>query len=200
MAEEKVGTYRITHVTPLYRGWRNLLLLTIRLPDGREMTREVFENTEAAAVLPYDPVRRTAILVRQFRAPVAHKGFEATVLEAVAGLLDGTDPETCVRREAMEEAGIRLSALEPVGTSWSSPGATTERLHLFLAPYALADRVAEGGGLADEHEDIEVVEIGLDDLAGMVRDNAIEDLKTLSLAQALLIRHPALFGSVGDHT
>lgn len=190
-----MGTYRITQVSSLYQGWRNLLLLTVRLPDGREMTREVFENSDAAAVLPYDPVRRTAILVRQFRAPMAYKGSSDAMVEAIAGLLDGADPEACARREAMEEAGLRLGALEPAGTTWSSPGATTERLHLFLAPYTLADRVAAGGGLADEHEDIEVLEIGLDDLARMVRDNAIEDLKTLSLAQALLIRHPALFVS-----
>ncbi|WP_407664047.1 NUDIX domain-containing protein [Microvirga alba] len=183
----------MTKVNTLHEGWRRLLLLTIRIPDGRLIEREVFDSGDAAAVLPYDPIRRRAILIRQFRAPVMHSGDDDTLIEVIAGLLDGAEPEACARREAMEEAGVRLRALELVGALWSAPGATTERAHLFLAPYALADRVAEGGGLAEEHENIEVLEVDLDDLARMVRDNTITDLKTLALAQALLIRHPALF-------
>jgi nudix-type nucleoside diphosphatase (YffH/AdpP family) len=114
-------------------------------------------------------------------------------LEAVAGLLDEDEPEACAKREAMEEAGLRLRDLERVVTAWSTPGITTERLHLFLAPYTSADRVEEGGGLAEEHEDIEVLEIGLDELMGMIEQGAIADMKTLVLIQALQLRHPELF-------
>lgn len=185
--------YRIMQITTLHEGWRKLLKLTVRLPDGRTMEREVLNSEDAAAVLPYDPERRKAILVRQFRAPVMHVEGHPDFLEAVAGLLEGGEPEECARREAMEEAGLRLGTLEPVGLAWSAPGITTERLNLFLAPYAAADRVADGGGLAEEHEDIEVLEIGLDELAGMLERNAIADLKTLVLAQALRLRHPELF-------
>lgn len=185
--------YRITEITTLYEGWRKLLKLTVQMPDGRTMVREVLNSQDAAAVLPYDPERRKVILVRQFRAPVMHVEGHHDFLEAVAGLLDGGAPEECARREAMEEAGLRLGVLEPVGSAWSAPGATTERLNLYLAPYTAADRIGEGGGLAEEHEEIEVLEIDIGELAEMLDRNAIADLKTLVLAQALRMRHPELF-------
>lgn len=185
--------YRITRIATLYEGWRKLLAFTIRMPDGRSMVREVLNSADAAAVLPYDPVRRTVILVRQFRVPVMHVEGHPGFVEAIAGLLDGGEPEECARREAMEEAGLRLGALEPVARAWSTPGITTERLSLFLAPYAAADRIGEGGGLADEHEEIEVLEMPIAELAGLLDRNAIADMKTLALAQALRLRHPQLF-------
>ncbi len=187
--------YRINQVETLYEGWRKLLKLTVQMPDGRTMAREVLNSADAAAVLPYDPEAGKVILIRQFRAPVMHVEGHPDFLEAVAGLLDEDEPEACARREAMEEAGLQLRTLEPVVTAWSTPGITTERLHLFLAPYAAADRVGEGGGLADEHEEIEVLEIGIDELKSLLERGAIADMKTLVLVQALQLRHPELFGA-----
>jgi len=189
-----VAGYKIERVETLHEGWRKLLKLTIQMPDGRTMAREVLNSADAAAVLPYDPEARKVILIRQFRAPVMHVEGQPSLLEAVAGLLDEDEPETCAKREAMEEAGLRLRSLERVVTAWSTPGITTERLHLFLAPYTSADRVEEGGGLAEEHEDIEVLEIGLDELMTMLEQGAISDMKTLVLIQALQLRRPELFG------
>ncbi len=186
--------YRIKQIDTVYEGWRKLLKLTVQMPDGRTMIREILNSGDAAAVLPYDLDRRKVILIRQFRAPVMHREGHPDFLEAIAGLLDEDEPEDCARRESMEEAGLRVERLEPLGRFWSAPGATTERLHLFLAPYGEADRVAEGGGLADEHEEIEVLEVGFDDLAGFLADNTIADMKTLALVQALRLRHPQAFG------
>ncbi|WP_052954511.1 NUDIX domain-containing protein [Microvirga vignae] len=186
--------YRIKQIDTVYEGWRKILKMTVQMPDGRTMTREVLNSGDAAAVLPYDLERRKVILVRQFRAPVMHIEGHPDFLEAVAGLLDGDEPEICARRETMEEAGIRVDRLEPVGHFWSAPGITTERLHLFLAPYTEADRVGEGGGLAHEHEDIEVLEVSFEELAGLMASNTIADMKTMILVQALQMKHPQVFG------
>nr|WP_255726508.1 NUDIX domain-containing protein [Microvirga sp. ACRRW] len=167
--------------------------LTVQMPDGRTMFREVLDSGEAAAVLPYDLERRKVILVRQFRAPVMHVEGHPDFLEAIAGLLDEDEPETCARRESLEEAGLRIERLEPLGHFWSAPGMTTERLHLFLAPYTQASRVGEGGGLADEHEDIEVLEVSFRELAKHLTSNRIADMKTAILVQALQLKYPQAF-------
>jgi nudix-type nucleoside diphosphatase (YffH/AdpP family) len=167
--------------------------LTLALATGARVHREVVERGSAAAVLPYRPDARTALLVRQLRAPLLVAGEPPTLLEVVAGVLDGDDPAACARREAMEEVGVRLGPLEAVGTVWSSPGFTTERVHLYLAPYGPEDRVAEGGGLAAEHEDIEVVEIALPELSRLSLQDGLADMKTLCLVQALRLRRPELF-------
>jgi nudix-type nucleoside diphosphatase (YffH/AdpP family) len=191
--DQDVTGYRITQIDTVHEGWRKLLKFTVQMPDGRTMVREVLNSQDAAAVLPYDPERRTVILVSQLRVPVMHVEGRSEMVETIAGMLDGGEPAEVARREAMEEAGLRLDALEPVGRAWSAPGITTERVSLFLARYATADRVAEGGGLEEEHEEIEVLEIGIDALAGMLERQEIDDMKTLILAQALQLRHPELF-------
>jgi nudix-type nucleoside diphosphatase (YffH/AdpP family) len=147
------------------------------------------------AVLPYDPERRVALLVRLPRAPALYAQGLATLLEAPAGMLDkkDEDPADCARREAMEEAGLRLGALEPIARTWISSGVMTERIQLYLAPYGAADRIGEGGGVAEEHEDITVEEISLATLAAMADAGEIDDLKTLTLIMTLRVRQPALF-------
>jgi hypothetical protein len=89
--------------------------------------------------------------------------------------------------------GLRLPTLEPVGAFWSMPGVSTERMHLFLAPYGEADRVGAGGGLAAEHEEIEVVETPLAELARLADAGELTDMKTFALVQALRLRRPDLF-------
>ena len=159
------------------------------------MRREVLEHGRAVSVLAYDPERRTALLVRKFRAPVFLAGGETLLFEAIAGMIDGGDAAETARREAKEEAGLQLGDLEPVGDMWASPGVMTERIALFLAPYRLRDRVSAGGGLAEEHEDIEVVEMPLRDLTELTDQGKLADMKTLALitdiaaAAAGFVRH-----------
>lgn len=184
----------IEKLETLHKGWNIFSIATIRLADGQRITRAIEDHGRAIAVLTYDPERKLALLVRQFRAPVYMATKEPDLLEAIAGLIDDEDPEATVRREAMEEAGLKLSALEPVATVWSIPGSSTERVEMFLAAYQEGDRVGDGGGLDHEHENITVVEIPLRELAGMADAGALTDMKTLALVQTLRLRKPALFG------
>lgn len=176
-----------------HKGWASLSVAYIRLPTGKVIAREIEDHGSAVAVLPYDPQRKTVVLVEQFRpAPFLTGGQEQT-LEAVAGIVDEADCAAAARREALEEAGLQLSALEYVATTWTMPGISTEKLTLYLAPYSSADRIAEGGGLDSEDENIRVIEMSVGDFAALMAAGDLVDMKTLALAQALQLRRPELF-------
>jgi nudix-type nucleoside diphosphatase (YffH/AdpP family) len=182
----------LIEVETRYRGWCRLLVAKLRLADGKMVTREIEDHGNAACVLPYDPVRKTAIVIRQTRAPALYAAQERRFIELIAGLIEqGEEPMACAKREALEEAGLRLSAIEPVTTAWVMPGISTERMALFLGTYSAADRVNPGGGIDDE--DIEVLEMSLRELAGMVDSGSQMDLKALMLLQTLRLRRPDLF-------
>ncbi|MGD0142710.1 MAG: NUDIX domain-containing protein [Rhizomicrobium sp.] len=176
-----------------HRGWTTLSVVTFVKPDGTKFDREIEDHGRAACVLAYDPERRTALLVRQFRAAIFIASGEPDLLEAVAGVVDEDDGADTARREAMEEAGVQLRNLETVANVWTAPGISTERSELFLASYSAADRTGEGGGLAGENEEITVVEIALPELAALADTGGINDMKTFALVQTLRLRHPALF-------
>jgi nudix-type nucleoside diphosphatase (YffH/AdpP family) len=176
----------------LYDGWNRFRLIRLRVNDGAVVERTIEDHGDAVVVLPYDPDRRMALLARQVRAPVLLAG-QAPFAEPPAGVIEKDETaEAAGCREAMEELGVRLTALEPLGRYWSSPGTTTERAHLFLARYSMADRVAEGGG-SDEHEDIEILEVPLTALAEQAARGELEDLKLLALVLSLCHRRPELF-------
>ena len=156
-----------------------------RRNDGtwQRQNREVFDRKHAAAVLPVDPARGTVILVSQFRLPAFLTEHKKPLIEVIAGALDNDAPDACARREAMEEAGVGVYDLKEVFHCFMSPGAVTERMHLFVGTYSEKSRAAEGGGLVDEGEDIEVLEMPLDDAMAMVANGGIIDAKTIMLLQ-----------------
>lgn len=150
--------------------------------DGarRALDHEIYHHGPAAAVLLYDPARRVVTLVRQFRLAAYLADGSSDTLEACAGMLDGDDPETCARREALEETGVRIAAARHAFDAFTSPGALTEKIGCFVAPYSAADRVGAGGGVdADEH--IDVVEVGYEEAEAMIASGAIRDAKTIAL-------------------
>jgi nudix-type nucleoside diphosphatase (YffH/AdpP family) len=180
-----------THI--VHQGWATFSVVSIRLSGGDVIRREVEDHGRAVAVLPYDPVRRVAMLVEQLRVPMFVTEGMVVSREAPAGILEGIDPTDCARREAFEECGLALAELEHLGQVWTMPGVSTERMELFLGSYCEADRVAAGGGLPEEHEEITVVEVLLSDLAKQADAGGIVDMKTFALVQSLRLRRPELF-------
>jgi nudix-type nucleoside diphosphatase (YffH/AdpP family) len=181
----------ITSSTVLHQGWLRVTRVSLRFPDGKAQEREVEHHGEAAAVLAYDARRRTALLIRQFRAPAFLSAGDGMVLETIAGIVEHEDPAEDARREAMEEAGVKLDVLEFVGRAWTSPGFSTEQMSMYLAPYSETDRTGAGGGIDDE--DIETVEIPLRELAALADAGGVKNMTTLALVQTLRLRRPELF-------
>ncbi|PXA97477.1 GDP-mannose pyrophosphatase [Nostoc sp. 3335mG] len=167
--------------------WGRLTRATLdyRRDDGtvQRLKRENYDHGNAASILLFDPMRRTVLLVRQFRYPVHANGDPAFLLEACAGLLDGDDPLTCARREAMEETGHEPRNIRAAGEAYMSPGSVQEKVSLFVGDYDAATRRTRGGGLVDEGEEIEVVEMDLDEALAACRDGRITDGKTIILLQ-----------------
>jgi len=145
--------------------------------------REIYDRGDAAVLLPYHLKQRTVVLVRQFRYPAFVNGYDDLLIEAAAGLLDNASPEARIRAEAEEETGYRLHDVHKVFEAFMSPGAVTEKLHFFVAEYEPDMRVSAGGGLADEGEEIEVLELSIDEALAMIADGRIVDAKTIMLLQ-----------------
>ncbi|MFY3384334.1 NUDIX domain-containing protein [Paracidovorax sp. MALMAid1276] len=177
--------------------WYTLRKVTLdqRRRDGQwqRQVREAYDRGNGAVVLLHDPRRDTVVLTRQFRLPTFLNGNpQGQLIEACAGLLDGDDPETCVRREAEEETGFRVRAPRKVFEAYMSPGSVTEKLHFFVADYEAADRIRQGGGMVEEGEDIEVIEMPLDEALAGIRTGQIQDGKTVMLLQHVALqRHPS---------
>jgi nudix-type nucleoside diphosphatase (YffH/AdpP family) len=150
--------------------------------DGarRILDHEIYRHAGAAAVLLYDPTRAVALLVKQFRLGAYLADGALETLEVCAGMLDGDAPETCVRREALEETGVRIDSARHVFDAFTSPGSMTEKIACFVAPYRAGDRIGAGGGV-DADERIEVVEIPFDEALRMIETGAIRDAKTIAL-------------------
>jgi len=189
-------TAKILSTVVLHEGFCKLLRLRLRL-NGSEFDREVEDHGRAVAVLPYDPESGAVLLVRLLRAPPLLTAGVPELLEAPAGLIGDESADDAARRELHEEVGLRVSDLEPMGSVWTMPGISTERMELYLARYSGGDRIAVGGGLADEHENITVVEMRLAELWAQVLDGQIADMKTLTLVYMLHHRHPELFADRG---
>jgi nudix-type nucleoside diphosphatase (YffH/AdpP family) len=155
--------------------------------EWQTQKREVFDRGHAATLLPYNLADRTVVLTRQFRLPAYLAGHDDLLIEAAAGMLDDESPENRIRAEAEEEIGYRLNDVRKVFEAFMSPGALTEKLHFFVAEYDRSMRIGDGGGIADEGEDIEVLELPIDSALAMISDGRIADAKTI-----MLLQHAAL--------
>lgn len=177
----------------LAKNWGLVKRTTFRLlrrsGEWQTQVRETYDRGHGAAILLYNRKTGKVVLTRQFRFPAWYNGDPGWLIEACAGKLDGDDPLTCAKKEAEEETGFRVSAVEQLYMPYMSPGSVTEKVAMFLAEYDATSRVSEGGGLADEGEDIEVLELAFTDAMQMIATGEIADAKTI-----ILLQHLALSG------
>lgn len=147
-------------------------------------SREVYDRGNGATVLLYNREHATVVLIRQFRLPTyLNQNPSGMVIEACAGLVDEADPDDTVRREAIEETGYHIEKVHKAFSAYMSPGAVTEILHCYVAEYSKDMKRSEGGGLAEEHENIQVIEMPFAKALGMVATGEIADAKTIMLLQ-----------------
>lgn len=155
-------------------------------PDGSVIiqSREAYDRGNGATILLYNKQYQTVILTRQFRMPSYINGNESGYLiECCAGLLDLDNPEECIKRETEEETGYKVSHVEKVFEAYMSPGSVTEILYFFVAEYAKEMKVNDGGGLDEENENIEVLELPFSKALNMIATGEIRDAKTIMLLQ-----------------
>ncbi|RWX00412.1 GDP-mannose pyrophosphatase NudK [Flavobacterium cerinum] len=167
-------------------GKLNKVKYDYQLKDGSWQTheREVYDRGNGAVILLYNKVQDTVILTKQFRLPTWFNGnADGMMIEACAGLLDERDPEDCIRRETEEETGYTLSDVCKVMEVYMSPGSVTEILYFFVATYSSAMKTGIGGGLDNEQENIEVLELPFNDAMKMITSGEIKDAKTIMLLQ-----------------
>lgn len=174
------GFFRLDRLTlrhRLYRGgW------------SRPMTRELFVRHQAVAVLPWDPVRETVLLVEQFRVGAIEGRPTPWCLELIAGICDqpGESLEEVARREAREEADLELGEIQPLYDYMASPGGSNERLQLFVAEADLSD-VGGVHGNAEENEDIRVVTVSLDEVPALMAAGLVDNAPALIALQWLML-------------
>jgi ADP-ribose pyrophosphatase len=137
-----------------------------------------FERGDAAAVVLLNRSTQRLVFVRQFRY-AAYRNGDAWMTELVAGTVaSGEDPAATMRREIEEETGYTEVDLAPIGVFYVSPGGTSERVYLFYGEVAGVPRDA-GGGLEEEGEDVELVELPLAEVGVALDAGVVGDAKTL---------------------
>lgn len=182
------NTVKIIKSELLSDNWYILKKVTFEITkeDGSTeiQTRESYDRGNGAVILLYNTAQKTVILTRQFRLPTYVNGNETgMMIEACAGLLDKDNPEDCIRKETEEETGYKITEVQKVFEAYMSPGSVTEILYFFIAEYAKEMKVSNGGGLAHEQENIEVLELPIADAMNMIATGEIKDGKTIMLLQ-----------------
>ena len=146
--------------------------------------REAYDRGNGAAILLYNKEKGTVVLTRQFRMPTYVNGNEdGMMIEACAGLLDGDNPEACIRKEVEEETGYQVTEVRKIFECYMSPGSVTEILYFFVGAYEARMKVGEGGGADNETENIEVLEYPFKTALQMIASGEIKDAKTMMLLQ-----------------
>lgn len=179
---------RILEKKLLSDNWYKLYKYTFQVigRDGKvhQQVREAYDRGNGAVILLYNSTNKTVILTRQFRLPTFINGnTDGQMIEACAGLLDEDNAEDCIRRETEEETGYRIEHVQKIYEAYMSPGSVTEILHFFTGEYFPEQKVNEGGGVAHEQENIQVLELSFNQAWKMIGSGEIRDAKTIMLLQ-----------------
>lgn len=189
-----IANIKITESKVLSDNWYILRKITYEYlkKDGTIMSqsREAYDRGNGATILLYNREQKTIILTRQFRLPTFVNGNESgMMIEACAGLLDKDNAEDCIRRETEEETGYKITDVRKIFEAYMSPGSVTEILYFFIAEYSKEMKVSEGGGLEQEEENIEVLELAITEAIKMIDNGEIKDAKTIMLLQYIKLHN-----------
>jgi len=155
-----------------------------------EVLRLSLERGDGVAAVVHNIEANTLILVEQFRYST-YQHDSGWLWELPAGIVGKTEaPAEAMRRELIEETGYQASQLQPIHTFYLSPGTSSERIFLFYAPVKTADKVTIGGGLPEEHEEIRIHTLSVDDALQKLAAGFFTDAKTLIGLQWLKDRLP----------
>ena len=187
-------TINIENTEILSNNWYTLKKVTFQIIKDNGETevqiREAYDRGNGAAILLYNINSKNVILTRQFRLPTYINGNSTGFLiEACAGVLDNDNPEDCIKRETEEETGYKISKVKKIFEAYMSPGSVTEILHFFIAEYSDDMKINEGGGLEEEGENIEVLQLQFDKTLSMIDNGEIKDAKTIMLLQHLRLKN-----------
>ncbi len=152
--------------------------------EWEPQVREAYDRGNGAAILLYNQEKNSVVLTRQFRMPTYVNGnTDGMMIEVCAGLLEENNAEETIKKEVEEETGYKVDKVKKVFESYMSPGSVTEILYFFIAAYEDDMKISEGGGAADETENIEVLELTFRKALEMVNTGEIRDAKTIMLLQ-----------------
>ncbi|AQH03625.1 GDP-mannose pyrophosphatase (plasmid) [Burkholderia sp. KK1] len=153
--------------------------------DGtwQRQSRETYDRGNGATILLRERNTGNVLLTRQFRMPAFVNGHHGMLVETPGGLLDDASPEERIRAEVEEETGFRVHRVEKIFEAFMSPGSVTEKLYFYLGEYDSSMRVSDGGGVAEEGEEIETIEVPLHTALDMIGRGEIMDGKTIMLLQ-----------------
>ncbi|RDV14940.1 NUDIX hydrolase [Pontibacter diazotrophicus] len=171
---------KIKRTETIYNGFYTFRKVILE-DKGEEIEREQFDSGGAAAALLYDTTQDKYIFVKQFRYSA-----ETDLVEVVAGVVEDNDPEKTILKEIEEETGYKADHIEHIWDFFTSPGACTEVVHLYYAE--VSAKTEKGGGLDDEHENIEIITLTEEELLSHPLSHPLRDAKTIIAVQWLAAR------------
>lgn len=153
--------------------------------NWKRLSRETYDRGNGTGILLYNRKKRTVILTKQFRMSAYHNDEnDGMSIEVCAGAIDKNElPESTIIREVEEEVGYRIKKAEQIFSAYSSPGALSEKMYLFVAEYSDDMKVNDGGGVENENEEIKVLELSFNKTLEMMKSGEIQDFKTIILLQ-----------------